>query len=85
MLFEKHLIGCGARAVGSRVSPPVKQASPLAVPAAGIAGRLGRCHPMIDNPYFAEFMNADQNLIKRFNVFDGVEVGPVRAAGPGPR
>ena len=62
MLVGKLLILNRARAVGSRIPPAVKEVPTLTGAAAAVAGCLGRCRAVIDDPNLAKRMDARINV-----------------------
>ncbi len=76
---ELLILGC-PHAVSSGIAPAVEKIAPLAGVAARAGGRLSNGRAMVDDPDFRKLVNADENLVKRRNVFNRVEVGPVRSA-----
>src|SRR5437868_5266073 len=74
VLGEELLICFRAGAVDARITPAIKKIAAFAATAALVAGRLGGCRAMVDDPELAEFPDADHDLIEFGVVGYAVEV-----------
>ena len=79
VLDEKLLIASGASAIDLRITPAVEDITPFSAPPAGVPGSFGRRGGVIDNPDFAEVVNADHDLVEPGVVVDSVHVSPIGA------
>ena len=75
---KKLLVRGNAGTIGPRITPAVQQIAPLPRAAAAMAGCFGRGRAVIDDPDFAERMDAHHELIEFGVKGDSVEVGPIR-------
>ena len=81
VLGEQSLIDIRASPICPRINPAVKQIAPRAAFAPFVTGSFGRGGAVIDNPDFAEVVDADDKLIEIGVVSDRIDVRPIGISG----